>query len=141
MSEEEKTHKVIIPKWLRDEPKNNVKKSKKHELRLAEKLEGKREPRSGANTFSKWVNRSVGRDITTPKFLVEHKFTEAASISLKKEWLDKIKEASTGAMKEPVLIVTFETNKKIEDWAVIPLDLFKRLTDNINEEIPIKEDE
>lgn len=131
MSNEE--FKRVGPQWLDNDNKNKVKKSKKHEFRLAAELGGKREIRSGANKFSPYDGdtRTAGRDITTDQFLIEHKFTEAQSMSVKKEWLDKIKLSSVAAMKNPMLIITFhQEHKQPEDWAVIPLHLLKQLIEN-----------
>ncbi len=121
--------KRIVPRWLEDNH-NHVKPSKAHELRLAKELGGKREARSGANRFSSWDNRTMGRDINLASFLVEHKHTIKASISLKKEWLDGISKSSLAAMKQPMVIITFDEDKKSEDWALVPLEILKRLMDS-----------
>lgn len=117
------------PLWLNKTDK--VKKSKAHELRLAKELGGSREIRSGANKFSPYGDRTMGRDINTKDFLVEHKNTVNASISLKREWLEGIKTSSACAMKDPMLIITFQSdNEKPEDWVMIPLDVYKRIKQN-----------
>jgi len=127
--------KRVGPKWLDDsttDDKSTVKKSKKHEMRLAQELGGKRQARSGANRFSVYDGdkRTMNRDIETPEFFIEHKFTEKQSISLKKEWLDGITESATLAFKKPMVIVTFMEGKESQDWAVIPLHIFKLLTED-----------
>ncbi len=126
---------IIEPQWLKKN--RNVKRSKAHELRLATELGGKRELRSGANKFSPWGSRTMGRDISTDKFLIEHKNTQKESISIKKEWLLGIKASAHAAMKDPMLIFTFQTGTQPpEDWAAIPLTVLKRLLASADTENP-----
>jgi hypothetical protein len=108
-------------------------RSKKHENRIASRLGGRRVSRSGGAYFSKSGSKkydpvTAGGDIKTPKFYVEHKRTEHASMSVKLDWLRQIKESAVRVMKDPALAVTFEHDGKNEDWVMIPLSLFERLT-------------
>ena len=130
MDSEEKPIKRVGPKWLDSGNNVKVKQSKKQEFRIAKELNGRREPRSGANKWSQFDSKTAGRDIESKEAMIEHKMTNKESISLKKEWLDRINLTAMAAMKEPLLVITFqETNKNI-DYAVIPLDTYKRLISN-----------
>jgi hypothetical protein len=125
-------------KWL-DDNQERFKRSKKQETRLAEELGGRRTIRSGAAAWSKYDQDKIahkttltdGRDITTSEFYFEHKRTEKKSMSLKKEWLDSIKQASRRGAKDPGVIITFESlrpSESDEDWVMVPMSVFKRLT-------------
>jgi len=121
------------PKWLENPNYGKVQKSKKHEKRIAKELGGKRLPRSGANRWSKWNKSTANGDIKTPTLHVEHKRTEKASISIKREWLEKVCDGARAVAKDPAVVITFEDASEIpQDWAIIPLSVLKRL---LNEEI------
>ena len=115
------------PKWA-DPNKDKFRRSKKHENRLADKLGGKRLARSGGMAWSKWDSTTAGADVTTKDFHIEHKRTEKDSMSLKKEWLEKVSAASLRVSKDPAVIVTFEeANRAPKDWVMIPMDVFERM--------------
>src|SRR5688572_23785435 len=116
------------PKWL-DDNYGRVRKSKKQEQRIASKIGGKRIPRSGGLPWSNWLkNKTSDGDISTKEFHVEHKSTEHASISIKKEWLNKVAAGARSSMKDPALVVTFEKGlDQPEDWVMIPISVFERL--------------
>ena len=119
------------PKWLDGNQYENAGKAKKHENRLASRLGGKRYAGSGNRRWSKWVGSSDTDkgDIATPEMHFEHKFTRDASISLKLEWLDKVKEGARKFHKDPGMIITFEDShgKPKEEWAILPLTVFEQL--------------
>ena len=122
------------PKWL-DPNYDKYKKSKKHETRLANRLGGKRLPRSGGLAWSKWDKTTDGGDLTNDDFLFEHKMTEAKSISLKRDWLEKVTEGARSKLKDPAMILTFEGNIRApKDWVLIPLEIFETLTAGENDE-------
>lgn len=66
---------------------NNKKYSKAQEKKVAKTLKGKVQANSGATPFYKG-------DVVTSNFLIECKTatTEKKSMSIKKEWIEKIKE-------------------------------------------------
>lgn len=130
MDTEEKPIKRVGPKWLDSGNNVKVKQSKKQEFRIAKELGGYREPRSGANKWSQFDSKTAGRDVTTKEEVIEIKRTEKKSISLKKEWLDIIVETANNAMKNPLVIITFQDGADEDDWALIPLKDFKILKNN-----------
>lgn len=116
-----------VPRHL-DPNYDKYKRSKKHEDRLAKKLGGKRLPRSGGLAWSRWDKTTAQGDLKTKELHLEHKRTDAASMSVKREWLDKVSDGARRTAKDPGLLITFESQgKNAEDWIMIPLELFQRL--------------
>ena len=126
--------KVVTP-WL--EPnKTRARRSNQHERRIAEELGGKREKRSGGAYWSDSDrSRTDGGDIITDAFYLEHKRTDKKSLSVKREWLQKISQAALMKSRDPGVILTFEDtratgglgSKRNEDWALIPMSVLQRL--------------
>lgn len=111
-----------------DEGYDKQKRSKKHETRIAKAFGGRRLPRSGGLPWSKWDKTSAGGDATTRSLHIEHKRTDKASISVKRDWLDKVSDAARRRAKDPALVVTFEkANSPPEDWVLIPMSLARRV--------------
>ncbi len=82
--------------------------SNKQEKQIAKKLSGKCQTNSGATLFSKG-------DIKTENWLIEAKttLTEKDSFSIKRQWLDKLKQESFAMNKEYYsLAFNFEPNSK-----------------------------
>lgn len=155
MSKSEKTDtgpRAPSPKWLEGSHHSNAPKAKAHENRLAKRLGGKRYNGSGNRIWKKAETRSArtgekpsaalwtrakpkerktdNGDLATPKFHFEHKFTRDASMSVKREWLDKVREGAEQHMKTPGLIITFDNTapgSEHEEWAMVPLDVLERL--------------
>lgn len=141
MADDEEPKKVR-PKWL-DPNYDRYKRSQKHENRLASKLGGKRLPQSGAKRLSKYAIRAqeyVGHkpstitlngDLTIGDFWVEHKRTETATMSIKRDWWEKVCDGARAAGQDPALFVTFEKkaspSSKPIDLVLIPLDVFERM--------------
>lgn len=132
--------KKVRPKWA-DPNYDRYKKSQKHEQRLASRLGGKRLPQSGAKRLSKYAVRAqtsldvapetitLNGDLELPDFWVEHKHTQTATMSIKKEWWLKVREGARAAGREPALMVTFDAtgpSSKPIDLVVIPLEVFER---------------
>lgn len=118
------------PKWMTDDHGNHdrAKRSKKHEIRIASSMGGKRIAQSGAKRWSKWDKTTDQGDIRTPIFHLEHKRTDNASMSLKKEWLEKVTDGAHRAGKDPGIVITFEdtTTGKVEDWVMVPMAVARR---------------
>jgi len=60
-------------------------------------------------------------------FRIECKSTVNKSISLKEEWLQKIRLEALETNRTPILTISFVDstgNKRSNDWALIPLNLF-----------------
>lgn len=131
MSEREKPS----PKWM--EPnKDRVRRSKKHENRLAGRLGGRRLPASGALPMTPLKKGSEGGDISLKEFFVEHKRTEYKSMSLKLDWLEGIVAAAAKHQKDPALIMTFERGVKgaPSDWVLVPIHIFEHLRNMAKED-------
>lgn len=139
---DEEGPKKVRPKWM-DPNYNRFKRSKKHENRLAERLGGKRLARSGAKPLSRY---SIGAqtsldqkpdtitqngDLALPDYWVEHKRTDTGTMSIKRDWWEKIRDGARQAARTPMLIVTFEKqsspSSKPIDLVLLPLDVFERL--------------
>lgn len=115
------------PKWLLDGSGNRdrAKRSNKAERRVASSLGGRRIARSGAKQWSSGDYKTTDRgDIRTPLLHVEHKRTDRESMSVKKEWLDKVSKGAARVDKTPALVLTFEERgKPPSDWILLPLEV------------------
>lgn len=126
-------------KWLDNNNLGKATRSRKNEDRVASKMGGRRLPGSGGKYWSKYdTGEGVGfgmatddGDLATPEFLVEHKRTDNKSMSIKREWLDKVSEGAARVGKDPALVITFERPAKpgspAEDWILMPLDVARRV--------------
>ena len=95
--------------------------SKAQETSVAKKLNGSTTANSGATPYIKG-------DVLTEDFLLEckTKTTHSDSISIKKEWLEKIeKESLFMGKKYEALVFNFGPNEK--NYVIISEDLFKDL--------------
>ena len=98
--------------------------SSRQEKTIAKNLQGKTTPNSGATPFIKG-------DVGTEQFLIEAKTCtkEQQSFSIKKEWLDKLKEEAF-AMGKPyyALAFTFDGSaRKLNNYYIINEATFKVL--------------
>ena len=102
---------------------NTRKYSKNQESRVAKNLKGKRQANSGATPFFKG-------DVVTEHFCIECKtsMTEKKSTSIKRDWVDKLKEEAF-AMGKPYWAVAFNFGglDNPENFYVIDEKLFLRL--------------
>lgn len=87
------------------------------EKKTAKRMKGRLTPASGAMVGAKG-------DFALPKFLVENKSTNNASLSLKLEWLEKISKEAVCVGKEALLTIQFvKANGEpvnFGKWALIP---------------------
>jgi hypothetical protein len=108
---------------------NTRKYSKAQEKRVAKNLKGKRQSNSGATPFFKG-------DVITDQFCIECKtsMTEKKSMSIKREWIDGIKEEAF-AMNKPhwALAFNFGGLDNSENYYVIDEKLFLRLINYLEE--------
>lgn len=132
--DDDNEQKRLQPKWLTNDNHDKYRRSRKQEDRIASKIGGRRIPRSGGLKWSKYeVNNgtTADGDLANADFHVEHKRTDKKSISIKKEWLDKIRAGAFKNCKDPALIITFENPSqpyvKPDDWICIPLETAIRL--------------
>lgn len=94
-------------KWLEPQ-RDGYRRSKKHELRLAKELGGRRLSNSGGARRSRWdTKRSQGGDLEVQDALVEHKYTSKKSIGLKLDWWVKVCDGAARIGKPPALMLTF----------------------------------
>lgn len=106
--------------------------SKKMESRLAKTLGGKRQSNSGATPFQKG-------DVMTKLFAIEAKtsVTPKQSISIRKEWMDKIRREAF-AMGKPYSAVAFDFGTgslgNRETFYIIDEQLFIKLHEKLEEE-------
>lgn len=69
--------------------------------------------------------------------LIEHKRCEphVASISVKREWLDKVTAGARRQMKYPALLLHFEgAAKHEEEWLCLPMSLATRILGMLKDE-------
>ena len=109
---------------------NTRKYSKAQESRVAKNLKGKRQANSGATPFFKG-------DVVTDQFCIECKtaMTEKQSMSIKRDWIDKIKEEAF-AIGKPYWAVAFNFGGlgNLENFYIIDESLFKQLQTYLEEE-------
>lgn len=87
------------------------KKSMKQEKRIAKNLnEIKEQARQSINSGSLWFDKS---DIVSKLFRIEAKtkIKPSASITIKKEWLEKVEEEAFLTAKVPTLAFSFGNNR------------------------------
>ena len=98
--------------------------SKKQEKQVAKELGGKTTPNSGATPFIKG-------DITLDKYLIEckTKTDDSESISIKKEWLDKLNQESLFMGKEYFALV-FNFGPSSDNYVIIDENTFKEIIEN-----------
>lgn len=101
--------------------------SKKQEKRVAKMVNGRTTANSGATRFYKG-------DINTNDFLIECKTAtkEVKSISIKKDWLEKLNEEKF-AMGKQQMALAFDFGDG-NDWFIIPKDLMNWLVENYGNE-------
>lgn len=119
------------PRWLEKHGDNATrsKRSRKHEERIGAALGGRRVQRSGGRRWSADDHTTDDGDIGTPDFWIEHKGTTTGTISLKREYCDKVREGARKNAKDPAIAFTFEkpNGQNKEDWVAVPMEVFKRL--------------
>lgn len=95
--------------------------SSKQENKVAKDVGGKTTANSGATMFDKG-------DLKTDQFLIEckTKTSNSESISIKKEWLDKLKDESL-FMKKKYEALIFNFGPDSKNYAIIDLELFNIL--------------
>lgn len=138
---DEEEPKRLQPKWLLNDNHDKARRSRKQEDRVAKKIGGSRIPRSGGLQWSRYETKNATTadgDLSNADFHVEHKRTDKKSISIKKEWLDKVRAGAHKNCKDPALIITFEVPNKPsvapEDWICIPLETAIRMLGYNDEE-------
>ena len=93
-----------------------------HEQDLADRLEGVRQPLSGAILGSKG-------DIKLDRFLLDSKETNADTLGVSRTDIVKINREACGERKEPGLVLTW--NRMAEgcpkEWVMIPLEVFQKM--------------
>jgi len=108
---------------------NTRKYSKNQESRVAKSLKGKRQANSGATPFFKG-------DVITDQFCIECKTatTEKQSMSIKRDWIDKLKEEAF-AMGKPYWALAFNFGglNNPENFYIIDEKLFKLLQTYLEE--------
>lgn len=110
-------------------PKTTREASGKQEKAVSKAIGGKQTKNSGATLWQKG-------DIILDNWLIEckSKMTESDSISIKKEWLDKLKQEACFMGKEyEALIFNFGPNEK--NYAIIDMSLFQTLLNYVERDV------
>lgn len=99
--------------------------SKKQESKIADKFSGKTTPNSGATMFRPG-------DVELNNMLIEckTKTSHSDSISIKKEWIEKIKKESLFSGKSYYSLI-FNFGPDEDNYAIIDMELFELLLDYI----------
>ena len=98
------------------------KQSKKHEVRLAKKVNGQRSAGSGAF----WSRKG---DVRSSDLLIEHKWTGKASFTVKAAVLEKIVNEAILDSRMPVLGVSLNEN----NYVLLTEDDFLEMRQNLQE--------
>lgn len=109
---------------------NTRKYSKRQEKMVAKRLRGRVQPNSGATPF-------LPGDVLCSKFLIECKTAtkEKASMSIKADWIDKLKEEAFAMNKEHwALAFNFGGLYTTENFYIIDEKLFRKLAELLDEE-------
>lgn len=108
---------------------NTRKFSSKQEKLVAKSLKGKVQPNSGATPFLKG-------DVVADDWLIECKtqMTDKQSMSIKKEWLEKLEEERF-AMRKANMALAFNFGPGQQNYYVVTENVFKRLKGEIHEEV------
>jgi len=107
-----------------------MKKSLREERKIAKKLGGRTYRGSGNLPWSKHDSATARGDISTIDLHIEHKRIEPStkSLSVKREWLEKVTSGARRVSKVPSLVLHYEGAKGYaEDWLMMPLDVAQRL--------------
>lgn len=121
-------YKTSIEKEDKTDKKKTRHFSSKQEKQVAKQLNGKVTPNSGATPFAPG-------DVKTDKFLIECKTRTdtSKSISIKKEWIEKIRKEALFAGKEyEALIFNFGPGE--ENFVIVDMNLFQVLLNYIESE-------
>ena len=102
--------------------------SKRQEQKVADATQGKRQVNSGATLFAKG-------DVSTDKVLIEckTKMSPSASISVKKEWIEK-NRAEALFMGKPYEAVAIAFGPGEENYYIINEELFEKLLEVLQNE-------
>lgn len=103
-------------------PRTKKAKSIEQEEYVADLLGGRRTPSSGAADNDKG-------DILTPENLVEAKYTENKSVSLKRETWEKIHHEAWGRGRRPAMAIRFRDEKNL-DLVVLSLNDYTELLED-----------
>lgn len=102
-------------------------RSKKFERRAAKAIGGSRHALSGAN-------EKLKGDFSNDLLLAEHKYTDKASLSIKREWLEKVAIEALAVGKTPAFAFTFGvwTHEQLvpKDWIAVPASFLNRLMES-----------
>lgn len=99
-----------------------LRESQKHEARLAETIDGKRNAGSGAF----WSRKG---DVRSDDLLIEHKWTGKTSFTVKAAVLEKIVKEAILESRMPVLGISLNN----ENYCILTEDDFMELRQNLQE--------
>ena len=83
--------------------RQKLRRSRQAEQRVAQTLGGRTLPGSGSVPFAPG-HSSIGADVRTERFLVEHKRTDTEALVLQVDWLTKIHQNATRSARDPALV-------------------------------------
>lgn len=91
-----------MPLWNLGQ-RTKLRRSRQAEERVARTLGGKTLPGSGSVPFAPG-HSSLGADVRTARFLVEHKRTDTTNLVLQCDWLTKIDQNAIRSARNPALV-------------------------------------
>lgn len=126
-----KDEKKPTPAWLSPggDRGARTKHSRRSEQALAKRFGGRSIKRSGGARWSADDKNTDRGDVSLPGFHVEHKETEAESLGVKREWLEKVRAGAVMVLKDPALVIKFVRRppRSDEEYVVLPVEVFERL--------------
>jgi len=128
------TRPVRLPKLGSKKKRTGKSAVNRHEQKLADKLEGRRQPNSGSLPHKKGDISIEGGSVLSPaRFLLDSKETSGSTVVLGVKDITKICREAMEVGKEPGLVVTFGQHPSIvpPEWVMIPLELFSFLLSHL----------
>lgn len=123
---------MTLPRYFTREESTTA-KSQRQERTLASKFKGKTQIGSGSRRFNKG-------DVKTVELLIEAKQTTKESISIKRDWIEKIWKEAVGYNKTPALAFEFidwstRASRGVEKhWIAVPASFLQKLIDHYMDE-------
>lgn len=122
---------MAVPRWLTETAGASERKRRANasERRVMQALGGRRKRRSGGCPWARGSTDTEGADGETTELLIEHKgiSKDTKAMRLQREWLEQIVNNARRSMKDPAMVLTFESLAGPVDWVLLPMEVVTRL--------------